>query len=110
MVQKKRWLSDGSLLLIAAIWGLTFVLVQDAIATLPPFSFVAIRFSWAALFLLPFLARKTRESATPVAISRWRILISGGVLGFFLFLGYSLQTFSLLYTTSGKSGFLLTSA
>ncbi|GHO82819.1 DMT family transporter [Dictyobacter formicarum] len=106
MMQKTRWLSDGTLLLIAAIWGLTFVLVQDAIATIPPFLFVAIRFGWAALFLLPFLARKTQNSMSPAALSRSRTLISGGLLGFFLFLGYVLQTFSLLYTTSGKSGFL----
>lgn len=106
MIRKTKWLSDGVLLLVATIWGLTFVLIQDAIATIPPFSFVAIRFGWAALLLLPFLTRKTRGSTPPVEISRSHLLISGGLLGFFLFLGYGLQTFSLLYTTSGKSGFL----
>lgn len=104
MVPKTRWLSDGILLLIAAIWGLTFVLIQNAIATIPPFSFVALRFSCAALLLLPFLGRQ--KSVAPATLSRVHLLISGGVLGFFLFLGYALQTFSLLYTTSGKSGFL----
>ncbi|GCE16324.1 DMT family transporter [Dictyobacter kobayashii] len=104
MVPKTRWLSDGILLLIAAIWGLTFVLIQNAIATIPPFSFVALRFSCAALLLLPFLGKQ--KSAAPTTLSRVHLLMCGGLLGFFLFLGYALQTFSLLYTTSGKSGFL----
>ncbi|GCE28496.1 membrane protein [Dictyobacter alpinus] len=106
MIQRFRWLSDGVLLSIAAIWGMTFVLVQDAIATLPPFSFLAIRFSVAVLLLLPFLRSQPHTSNTSAEYRSARMWIGGIVIGSFLFMGYALQTFSLLYTTSGKSGFL----
>ena len=49
-----RWIADSVLLLVAFIWGTTFVLVQNAIETLPPFTFLAIVFSLAGMFLLLF--------------------------------------------------------
>ncbi|GER91597.1 membrane protein [Dictyobacter vulcani] len=106
MLQRFRWLSDSILLGIAAIWGMTFVLVQDAIVTLPPFSFLAIRFGVAVLLLLPLLRRQPPAISERAKHRSARIWIGGSVIGGFLFMGYALQTFSLLYTTSGKSGFL----
>ncbi len=104
MLQGRKWLSDIVLLGVTFTWGLTFVLVQDAIATIPPFSFVALRFGCATLLLLPFTRREQNKLLPPFT---WRALIQAGVwLGIWLFLGYALQTFSLLYTTPGKSGFL----
>lgn len=104
MLQERKWLSDIVLLGITFTWGLTFVLVQNAIATIPPFSFVALRFGCAALLLLPFASKK-QDSLSPSL--PWKEVVRDGIwLGIWLFLGYALQTFSLLYTTSGKSGFL----
>ncbi len=104
MLQKRRLLSDIVLLGITLTWGLTFVLVQNAIATIPPFSFVALRFGCAALLLLPFTHQKQTNLSPSLP---WKKVVRAGTwLGIWLFLGYALQTFSLLYTTSGKSGFL----
>ena len=36
---------------IAAVWGLTFVMVQDAIAVLPTMAFLAYRFGSAAVLV-----------------------------------------------------------
>ncbi len=104
MLQKRKWLSDIVLLGITFTWGLTFILVQNAIATIPPFSFVALRFGCAALLLLPFTYQK-QTNLSP-SLSWKKVVRTGAWLGIWLFLGYALQTFSLLYTTSGKSGFL----
>ncbi|GCF09741.1 DMT family transporter [Dictyobacter arantiisoli] len=105
MLSTRRWLSDAILLIIACIWGITFVLVQDAIVLLPPLTFLALRFGFAALLLLLFARLTQKRGAVPIS-SRRALFGSGIVLGCILFLGYGLQTFSLLYTTSGKSGFL----
>ncbi|WP_235824730.1 EamA family transporter [Bacillus salipaludis] len=39
-----RWLVNSALLSIAFIWGITFVVVQEAISTIDPFSFNFLRF------------------------------------------------------------------
>ena len=104
MLQGRKWLSDIVLLGVTFTWGLTFVLVQNAIATIPPFSFVALRFGCAALLLLPF-TRQEQDRLAP-SLKQGELIRAGLGLGIWLFLGYALQTFSLLYTTPGKSGFL----
>ena len=48
-------LADGALLLVALIWGATFVMVKDAVTTYPVLGFLALRFAFAALALLPFV-------------------------------------------------------
>ena len=96
-------MADITLLLIAFIWGSTFLIVQQAIASLPPNTFNAVRFTVAALFLLLILAIKS-----PQQHKEWRrpLLKAGIILGFWLCLGYALQTVGLLYTTPSKAGFI----
>ncbi|GIO04880.1 membrane protein [Brevibacillus reuszeri] len=100
---RKPWMADITLLLIAFIWGSTFLIVQQAIASLPPNTFNAVRFTVAALFLLLILAIKS-----PKQLKEWRrpLLKAGIILGFWLCLGYALQTVGLLYTTPSKAGFI----
>jgi len=101
---KKTWFADFNLLLVALIWGSTFVIVQKAIAFLEPYSFNSVRFSIAAitLLLIIFLFNRSSLSHFP----NRNIWISGIILGFWLFLGYGFQTVGLLYTTSSKAGFI----
>jgi drug/metabolite transporter (DMT)-like permease len=96
----KRFLPELTLISVSFFWGITFVVVQNAIKELPPYSFLAVRFFVA--FLLLWLINKLffKEKIWNLAAIK-----SGALIGFFLFLGFALQTFSLLYTTSGKSGF-----
>ena len=100
---KKQWLADITLLLVAFVWGSTFLVVQQAISSLPPNAFNAVRFTIAALFLLLFqlvlYPRQIREYNR-------QLLLAGAILGFWLCLGYGLQTVGLLYTTSSKAGFI----
>lgn len=99
-----RWTADLVLLMVAMVWGLTFVIIQDAIATLPPFAFNAARFGFAAALLFIFQIFRNKKTSHPKPVGTH--LKYGILLGIFLFAGYALQTYSLLYTTSGKSGFL----
>jgi drug/metabolite transporter (DMT)-like permease len=79
------------------VWGATFAVIQRAIADLPVFHLIALRFTFATLLLLP-LARGTR--LTP---RLWR---DGLVVGGLLFAGFALQTSGLLWTTPSRSAFL----
>ncbi|RXT14679.1 DMT family transporter [Ammoniphilus sp. CFH 90114] len=100
---KKSLLADLSLLLVAFVWGTTFVIVQNAISTLPPHAFNAIRFLLASGLLFLFILLFYREQLR--AFSK-KMIGSGIVLGIWLFGGYAFQTVGLLYTTSSKAGFI----
>lgn len=100
---KRQWFADITLLFVAFIWGATFVVVQNAIAFLPPVTFNAIRFFMAAVLLGGWLILFKREQLVSFNM---RLLLSGIVLGFWLFFGYATQTAGLLYTSSAKAGFI----
>jgi drug/metabolite transporter (DMT)-like permease len=99
----KTLFADISLLLVALIWGATFVLVQNAISFLEPFSFNGIRFLIAAVLLGIWLLIFERPQ---LKLCNWQLVISGMMMGLWLFIGYATQTIGLLYTTSSKAGFL----
>jgi len=122
--------ADAALLLVTLIWGSTFVMVKDAIAQVPVFSFLALRFAFAALALLPFVvlrrgAAPANAAAGSAGGSRlepaWRGQVHSAVstsaplhiralaallIGVALFAGYAFQTAGLLLTTPAKAGFI----
>jgi drug/metabolite transporter (DMT)-like permease len=100
---KKPFFADISLLFVTFVWGTTFVLVQNAIGLLEPFSFNGVRFLAAALLLLLWLVIFERKQ---LAFLNAKIIASGFFIGFWLFLGYATQTVGLLYTTTSKAGFI----
>lgn len=98
----KRFLAESGLLLVAFIWGTTFVIVQNAIEFLPPLTFNAVRFFIAGiiLFIIYLIQEKGKIRVTG------KQLLPGFLLGLCLFIGYSFQTIGLLYTTPSKAGFI----
>ncbi|MEA3336728.1 MAG: DMT family transporter [Chloroflexota bacterium] len=104
--------ADAALLFVTAIWGATFVMVQDAVSGFPVFAFLTLRFSLATLALLPFFLRARRSSGFrlnavgTVGFDRLRSLLPGILVGIALFVGYSFQTFGLRFTTPAKAGFI----
>jgi drug/metabolite transporter (DMT)-like permease len=93
----QRLQADGALALITLFWGITFVVVKGALGHGDPFSFLTLRFTVGALVLS---AVAGRQVLSPVNLRR------GGVLAVFLFLGFSLQTVGLTYTTPSRSAFI----
>lgn len=87
------------LVLIAAIWGCTFVLVKAALGYATPLLFNALRMGLAAVLML-VLYRKQLFN-----MSRSTVIAGAGV-GLCLFLGYQFQTTGLALTTPSKSAFL----
>lgn len=87
-----------TLLLVAvtAVWGWTFVVVQDAIALYGVLPFLAVRFILASVALVPIYAAK---------LTRRSLLVGGGI-GIVLAAGYLFQTTGLLYTTPTNSGLI----
>jgi drug/metabolite transporter (DMT)-like permease len=102
-MRKSSTFADLSLLFVALIWGATFVLVQNAISFLEPLSFNAVRFATAAVLLGLWLVAFERKQLKKINM---KLMLSGLLLGFLLFIGYAFQTLGLLYTTSSKAGFI----
>ena len=94
-----RRLAELALVAIAAVWGLTFVMVQDAIALLPTLTFLGYRFVPAALLV----AVAFRRSLATLSADGWR---AGALMGAFLTAGYVLQTFGLEATSASNAGFI----
>jgi len=89
-----------ALLLVATLtWGLSFVVVKDAVGSFPAATFLFWRFALSAAVLLLYLASR-RSWPTRQAIR------GGAWMGLFLAGGYGLQTFGLLWTGASNSGFL----
>ena len=85
---------------VTAIWGYTFVPVQEAVAIYPLFAFLAVRFGISTLVL----AAVRLALAAPPAVER---ASSAGVgAGALLATAYGLQTAGLDLTTVSSTGFI----
>ena len=103
---KKHTLKGNLILLITAVvWGISFVSQRVGMELIKPNTFNGIRTLLGALVLLPviFIRNKTGKS---VASDKKRLLIGGIICGTLLCIASTLQTWGMVYTTSGKSGFI----
>ena len=94
-----RLLAKPMLFAAALIWGTSFFIMKNTLDVMPVFFLLAIRFTAGAALL------------SLAAWTRWKdfsfdYLWRGAVIGGFLFLAYSVQTFGLALTTPSKNAFL----
>jgi drug/metabolite transporter (DMT)-like permease len=85
-----------SLLGVTAVWGATFVVVQDAVSHFAVVGFLALRFAIAA--------------GSAAVVWGWRLdrrsLTTGMAIGCVLAVGYLLQTWGLTHTTATNAGLI----
>ena len=87
------------LILVTLIWGITFLLVKQALNDCPPFFFATLRFGLSTILAMAFLNRQIFQLTK-------NEMIGGLICGFILFIGYSFQNFGLMITTASKSAFI----
>jgi drug/metabolite transporter (DMT)-like permease len=99
----KRALEDYgiqlALVAVAAVWGAGFVIVKDAVASYPLYSFLALRFIIAVIAFVVLFPRS-------VTTMTWGAVRVGMVAGAFLCAGYIFQTWGLQETTASKAAFI----
>jgi len=95
----KKTQNYGRLALFAAalLWGVSFVMMKNVLDNLSPLYILSIRFSGAALILIPACLGKKLDKS---------YLKYGVMMGAALILAYTAQTYGLRYTTPGKNAFL----
>ena len=97
--RQRKLLANVLLMVVTMIWGSSFLIVQDTLTLVGPFTFLAMRFGFAVL-VLAFLFRNRLIHITYIEIA------SGSIIGLFLFASYAFQTVSLQYTASSQVGFI----
>lgn len=91
-------------LLLATIWGSTWLMIKIGLADLPPFSFAAIRFVVASLPLLAWLA--VRRQTRTYTRADWRLMAWTGMLIFAL--NYTLVFWGETHISAGLAAILYT--
>jgi len=96
-----RLLLTAALVAVAAVWGATFVMVRDAVAVYPVYSFLGWRFAIATVafaVLFPSTFRRMDR----------KVLLTGIGAGLLLTGGYVFQTLGLApgMTTPGRAAFI----
>lgn len=99
-----NWKSRPNLALVAligitAVWGGTFLVVQDTIKRMPVMDFLTVRFSVATIVMFAVRPGCFR------GMSRTAFL-RAAALGIVLGLGYITQTYGLQHTSASVSGFI----
>ncbi len=97
--RSRRLQADLSLLLVTAIWGTTFVLVKEATQTLPPLTFIALRFSIGFLALAALFGHRLRHAKREEARA-------GLLIALFLYGGFATQTLGLQTTAASVTAFI----
>jgi drug/metabolite transporter (DMT)-like permease len=91
--------ADLLLITAAAVWGVSFVVVKEALASASPLLFLAARFTIATLVLAPFVNLRG-------GFSRGE-LRAGLILTLLLASGFATQAYGLQYTTPARSAFIV---
>lgn len=81
---------------VTVVWGWTFLIVKDAVASYPVADFLALRFMLATVLLVPLTLRRfSRQSLT-----------AGAIIGIPLACAYLFQTLGLVSTSAANAGLL----
>ncbi|MCQ4635749.1 DMT family transporter [Anaerovorax odorimutans] len=93
-------MADSGLLFVALFWGGGFVAGKFALEDMSPMNIMAYRYVGATLVMALFCLKKFKlmtKKMIPCAI----------LIGFLMYLGNTLQTIGLQYTTPGKQSFII---
>jgi drug/metabolite transporter (DMT)-like permease len=94
-----RFKAHFALLLCSFFWGVTFVVVKDALADISVFGYLAARFALGALPMI-WIYREDLRKLTQDEL--W----AGVQVGLFMFGGYAFQTAGIARTTPSKAAFI----
>ncbi|RLA07390.1 MAG: EamA/RhaT family transporter [Gammaproteobacteria bacterium] len=94
-----KYYSEFLLLSVAIAWGVTFLVVQDALDSIGVLAFLFWRFGFAALLIAVLFYKK-------INFRDLSDVKKGITMGVFLFAGFAGQTYGLVYTTASIVAFI----
>jgi len=99
MINRKHLVADGILLLVAFLWGTTFVASKYTLQYLTPLFIISVRFIMAFI-MMAFVFKKQLKQITK------KDLKGGIIVGTILYIAFATQLIALQYTAAGKQAFL----
>ena len=96
---KEHIKADFALLLLTVLWGTSFPVTKIAMEDAGVFTFLSVRFLLGGLMLYPFVRRGLWQNMR-------ELRKAGFILGFWMFIGFALQTGGMKFTSASMSGFL----
>ena len=99
-IKRSIIIADIGLLLVALFWGGGFVAGKFGLTILPPLTLTAYRYMGAATVLFIFCLNKLQH------FKNKKVWLYGLFCGVNMFIGNSMQTIGLQYTTAGKQSFI----
>ncbi|MBC8197921.1 MAG: DMT family transporter [Candidatus Marinimicrobia bacterium] len=98
-LSENKTFAQISLVIITAIWGITFIMVKEALNDAPPYAFAGWRFLIASFCNLLFIITQLNKFT--------KLEVIGGMFcGILLHFGYAFQNYGLQLTTASKSAFI----
>lgn len=97
---RNRFWITLALIGVAAVWGSTFIMVKDAVAAYPLYSFLGYRFAIAVVVFLVIFPRSIKGMTSS------RTFVVGLLAGALLTAGYVFQTWGLQDTSASKAAFI----
>lgn len=97
------------LLLTSIIWGISFIAQSKGVELITPMAFNGIRSVLGGVVLLPVILAldlNKKKKGIPVQKIDKTFIIGGLICGLCLCVASTLQTFGMVYTSPGKSGFI----
>ena len=91
--------ADVTLIAACFLWGVSFVIVKDALMQSTPLAFLAMRFALATAAFAPFAGLGGGFSRAELG--------AGALLALLLGVGFIAQTVGLVYTTPSRSAFIV---
>jgi len=98
-MKNPKFLAQLGMVLTTMIWGVTFVMVKDALNDATPFMFAALRFGLSFILACIYLNKGIKYIDT-------KAMIGGLICGICLYVGYAFQNYGLMQTTPSKSAFI----
>lgn len=99
---KTALFADLGLLVVAVIWGASFIVIKNALDFLNPIYFTFLRFTLASILMGLIFYKKMMKM-------NLKDFKAGVIIGVFMFLAFISQTIGLQYTTPGKNAFITAS-
>lgn len=97
MLRERRWLVDAALLLVAVVWGSSYLTAKDLVGTETVLAVLALRFGLGTLGVALFAGVRLKAQEVRVGV----------VLGVILSLVFVLETFGITRTSATNAGLII---
>ncbi|WP_379968920.1 DMT family transporter [Ectobacillus sp. sgz5001026] len=99
-VASNAWTGDVVLLLVALVWGSSYITAKTVLQQYDPFMFLFYRFFLTTLIMLPFTWKYLKHASKET----WS---TGIIFGVFLFSIFSFETWGIHFTSAANSAFII---